>query len=386
MAQSEGDKPFVSPGASGEIQIEDISRITGVDDVRTYADGEVIVEEGQHGECMYLILSGEVEVSVQGRSIDTIYPGSIFGEMALVDDRPRSATVTAKTDARVVPVDHRRFAQLVKQSPEFALQVMGTMSVRLRRLLEEEVQRQRMEEELKIGREIQLSLLPSAVPEIPGWEFASYYGAAQEVGGDLYDFIVTPEDPDRMTIVIADVTGKGVPAALFMAFGRTAIRAEVASGRSPADILQRTNRMILMDTQSPLLMSAFLASIDLRSGRMTYACAGHDRPLLVDARQMKVTEIDGHGLVLGVLDGVVIEESELTIDRGDFIVLYTDGVTEARREDSEFYDLDRLTETILTTYCGSAEEMVEAIVGSVEAFTGDTLQFDDLTLVVVRRT
>ncbi len=365
--------------------IEDISRITGVEDVRTYAGGEIIFEEGQPGESMYLVLSGEVEVSVQGRIIDTLEPGSIFGEMALVDNRPRSATVKTSTESRLVPVDYQRFTRLVKQSPDFALQVMGTMSVRLRRLLEEEVQRQRMEEELKIGREIQLSLLPSEVPVVPGWEFASFYRAAREVGGDLYDFIKTPDAPDQMTVVIADVTGKGVPAALFMAYGRTAIRAEVMNGRSPADTLQRTNRMILMDTQSPLLMSAFLASINLKDGRMTYACAGHDRPLWVEADRKEVSVIEGKGIVLGVFDGVIIEENTVDINRGDFVIFYTDGVTEARRDDFEFFEMERLVQTVVSAQCSSAREMVNIIVGAVESFTGTTPQADDLTLVVARR-
>ena len=365
--------------------IEDISQITGIQHARNFSAGEVIFEEGQPGKLMYLVLAGEVQVSIQGRPINTVGPGSIFGEMALVDERERSATVTALTDSRLVPIDQDRFSRLVQQSPDFALQVMSTMSSRLRHLLEEEVIRQRMEEELKIGRQIQLSLLPTELPLARGWEFAAFYRAAREVGGDLYDFIQAPDDPDNLAIVIADVTGKGVPAALFMAFGRTAIRAEVMNGRQPADALFRTNRMILLDTQSPLLMSAFLASFDLNSGTMTYACAGHDRPLWVRAEDNSVSIIEGKGVVLGVFDGMTIEEKRLTINSGDFLVFYTDGVTEARRNDDAFFELERLVEVVGSTRCGSAQEMVDAIVQAVEEFTGDTPQADDLTLIVARR-
>jgi sigma-B regulation protein RsbU (phosphoserine phosphatase) len=364
---------------------QDLSQITGIEHAKTYTAEEVIFEEGQSGECMYLVLSGEVEVSVKGRPIDTLGPGSIFGEMALVDDQPRSATVIALDSSRVVPVDFDRFKRLVQQSPDFALQVMGTMSSRLRRLLEEEVKRQRMEEELKIGREIQLSLLPKEVPIVPGWEFASFYRAAREVGGDLFDFIELPNDSDHLTVVIADVTGKGVPAALFMAFGRTAIRAEVLNGSSPGETLRRTNRMILMDTQSPLLMSAFLASFNLVDGIMTYACAGHDRPLLVNPTLGEASIIDGKGIVLGVFDGVAIEERSIDIRPGHYVVFYTDGVTEARRADNEMFELERLVQTVSKAQCSSAREMVKIIVQAVEDFTGDTPQADDLTLVVARR-
>lgn len=365
--------------------MEDISRITGIEDAQNYRAGQVIFEEGEQGECMYLVLRGEIEVSVQGRPIDVLGPGTIFGEMALVDERPRSATVTAKTDSRLVPVDQSRFSKLVRQSPEFAIQVMGTMSVRLRRLLEEEVQRQRMEEELKIGREIQLSLLPKDVPVVPGWEFASFYRAAREVGGDLYDFIKVPNDQNRLAVVIADVTGKGVPAALFMASGRTAIRSEVINGKSPAAALRRTNQMILMDAQSPLLMSAFLATFHLNDGRVTYACAGHDRPLWLDDNNNSITLVEGRGIVLGVFHDIILEEKEIELNPGDFLIFYTDGVTEARRADCEFFELARLKQCISAARCGSAGEMVEIIVNAVGAFTGDTPQGDDLTLVVARR-
>ena len=178
-----------------------------------------------------------------------------------------------------------------------------------------------------------MSIIPKLFPAFPEREEFDVYAllkTAKAVGGDLYDFIQIPDDPDNLAVVIADVTGKGVPAALFMAFGRTAIRAEVMNGRQPADTLRRTNRMILLDTQSPLLMSAFLASFNLKSGTMTYACAGHDRPLWVSAKENDVSIIDGKGIVLGVFEGVTIEENAIEIDSGDFVIFYTDGVTEAQ--------------------------------------------------------
>ena len=115
--------------------LEDISQITGIEHAQNYTAGEVIFEEGQPGEYMYWVLAGELEVSIEGHPINSLLPGSIFGEMALVDDHSRSATVKALTNSRLVPVDHDRFSRLVQQSPDFALQVMGTMSSRLRNLL-----------------------------------------------------------------------------------------------------------------------------------------------------------------------------------------------------------------------------------------------------------
>ena len=177
----------------------------------------VIIREGEIGDEMFVVLDGELAISRHGMRIDYLTPGMIVGEMAMIDDRARSATATAVTESTLIHLDRARFQELVSRSPEFALWVMNVMSIRTRRLIEEEVRRQRMEEELAIGRRIQLSLLPRGCPQAPGYEFAAGYRAAREVGGDLYDFIVQPDDPSQIHIVVADVTGKGVPAALYMA-------------------------------------------------------------------------------------------------------------------------------------------------------------------------
>ena len=118
---------------------------------------------------------------------------------------------------------------------------------------------------------------------------------------------------------------------------------------------------------------------------MTYACAGHDRPLHVDASRKEVSVIEGKGIVLGVFDGVIIEENTVDINPGDYVIFYTDGVTEARRDDSEFFEMERLVETVSQAQCSSAAELIDIIVSAVESFTGATPQADDLTLVVARR-
>jgi sigma-B regulation protein RsbU (phosphoserine phosphatase) len=128
-----------------------------------------------------------------------------------------------------------------------------------------------------------------------------------------------------------------------------------------------------------------LASIDLVDGRMTYACAGHDRPLLVDGKTREVSLIEGKGIVLGVFDGVIIEEETIDINPGDFVIFYTDGVTEARRADIDFFEVEQLVETVARSQCDSAKEMITIIVDAVESFIGATPQADDLTLVVARR-
>jgi hypothetical protein len=128
-------------------------------------------------------------------------------------------------------------------------------------LHQQEIKRQRLEEELAVGRQIQLSLLPQSCPTIPGWEFAAFYQAARQVGGDLYDFFKMPEEPHRLGMIIADVTGKGVPAAMFMALSRTIIRAQSMTGCNPAAVLEQANRVIVQDHRSGLFLSAFYATL-----------------------------------------------------------------------------------------------------------------------------
>lgn len=355
-----------------------------VPDYVLYPAGQVLVSEGELGDKMFILLEGELAITIEGRPIDRLRTGSVFGEMALVDSRPRSATVTAVSDCKIIPIDRERFAEMVQESPEFGLEVMRIMSSRLRRLMEEEVKHQRMEEEMAIGRRIQRSLLPASCPQIPGWEFAAYYRAARQVGGDLYDFIALPENPDQLHLVIADVTGKGVPAALFMAFSRTVIRTEARNGCSPAETLRRTNRSILQDIRTPLFLSAFYATLETDSGRLSFANAGHNWPY-IRRQDGTVEPLASKGLLLGVFPEAIIEEATTLIAPGESVVLFTDGITEARNADGDLFDEERLEAVIAAHEGESADELLQGIVTAVEAFVGDTPQADDFTLVVGRR-
>lgn len=354
-------------------------------DVQVYSPGQVIFAEGQSGDFMFVILAGEVQISVQAHPIDWLTTGDIVGEMALIDEGVRSATATAVTPCKLLPVNETRFAELVQEYPAFALRVMIIMSNRLRRLMEVEVQRQRLEEELKIGREIQISLLPKHLPQIPGWEFATFYRAARQVGGDLYDFIPSLQNSQRLNLVIADVTGKGVAAALFMASIRSTIRTISANDRTPGETLRRTNRFIVGDTGSRLFLSAFYAALDTQTGRLVCANGGHDWPLWWQAATQTITPVAIPGMILGAFTDIQPVQRELEIAAGDCLVFYTDGITEARNAKNEMFEEARLAEVVVANARFDAEGVVQAIVTAVTNFISDTPQSDDLTLMVVKR-
>lgn len=334
---------------------------------------------------MYVILEGDVSITLHDAQIDYLHEGDIFGEMALVEEQPRSARATAATDCRLLRVDRRQFADLVRVSPEFALNVMSIMSRRVRRFMEEEVRRQRLEEEMRIGREIQLSLIPSQCPTVPGWEFAAAYEPAREVGGDFYDFVSMPDKPGELQIVIADVTGKGVPAALFMASCRTTMRAEATRGNGPAETLRSANCVIALDTHYPLFVTALCARVRANSGVLTFANGGHERPLWLRAASGGCESLVTHNLLLGFTEHADFEEHTVEIGAGDFLVFFTDGITEARNEQGDFYGDERLQAVVEARPYPSASELLDAILESVSKFSDGTPPSDDITLVVIRR-
>ncbi len=270
-----------------------------------------------------------------------------------------------------------------------ALAGQAAIALETARLHQEEIRRQRLEEELAIGRQIQLSLLPEACPVASGWEFAAAYHPARQVGGDLYDFLELPGKPRQLGLVIADVTGKGVPAALFMAFSRTIIRTESMSGRkrNPAAALRRVNRSIVRDIQSDdrLFLSAFYATLDTYSGRLTYANCGHNWPLWLRSATGEVRPLAARGIIIGIFSDVELEEHEIEMAPGDILIFYTDGVTEARDVDGQLFDDERLSAALATDPQASAQQVLDTVIDAIKTFTGDTPQSDDLTLFVVKR-
>ena len=347
--------------------------------------GTPVIREGEAGDTMFVLLAGELSVTVQGKPIDYLLPGSVLGEMAMLDSRSRSATAVAIGEVELVRFDRARFLELIGQQPEFAAHIMNIMSARTRRLMEEEVKRQRMEEELVIGRRIQLSLLPHGCPQVPGYAFAAGYRAAHEVGGDLYDFIVQPDNRARIHLIIGDVTGKGVPAALFMAVSRTLLRTYALEGYAPGEALRRVNDFIRQDAASPLLLSAFYAVLDAGSGRLTYANAGHNAPILLRAATGELDLLQSRGLLLGAFPTFVPDEQTCTLNPGDFVVFFTDGITEARSAGGGFLDDEGLEAIVRSRPWSSAEELVAAIVTAVQVFAAGVAQADDFTVVVLQR-
>jgi sigma-B regulation protein RsbU (phosphoserine phosphatase) len=244
---------------------------------------------------------------------------------------------------------------------------------------------QRLEAELALARRIQRSFVPLIPPEIPGYDVASHYEAAYEVGGDFFDVFRTQADADRLAIVIADVTGKGVAAAMLMAFARPLIHAAIDHALAPVEALARTNRILVEERRSSLFITALCAIVDMPSGSFRLANAGHEPPLIAPGDGGEVRWLEGSGRLLGAFGDLELGECRADLAPGDTVILYTDGVTDARASSGERFGEERLLEVIDRCRGDSARQTVESIAAATRAFQGEAPAADDVTIVALRR-
>ena len=276
------------------------------------------------------------------------------------DDRKLLSDLATQTAPAV------RVAQLVRQQQQ------------------EAKERERIEQELKVARLIQQTLLPKALPEIPGYEVAAYYQPAREVGGDFYDFL-TLED-GRLGLVVGDVTDKGVPAALVMATTRTMLRAAAQRLLSPGEVLQRVNDVLVQDIPPNMFVTCLYAILDPESGRVVYANAGHDLPYRRRAgRQGAAEELRARGMPLGLMPGMGYEEKEMVLQKGESVLFYSDGLVEAHDGRREMFGFPRL-QGLVGAHRSGGSSLISFLLAELARFTGDGWeQEDDITLVTLDR-
>ncbi len=253
------------------------------------------------------------------------------------------------------------------------------------RLTEAFLEKQRIEESLKLAADIQMGMLPSTFPAFPDRkDFDLYAGIipAREVGGDFYDFFLI--DKKHLCFVIGDVSGKGIPAALFMALTKTQIKASSSRRRTPGDVLFRANNDLCHENESGMFCTLFYGILNTETGEVAYANAGHNPPYLIQptglASQIETTG----GIALGVMDEMPFETSTLTLSKGDSIYLYTDGVNEAMNEKDEEYSYERLEAFLNDSKASSVSETVEASLNSVKVFASTAPQSDDITVLTIK--
>jgi serine phosphatase RsbU (regulator of sigma subunit) len=249
----------------------------------------------------------------------------------------------------------------------------------------------RLDDELVLGRRLQRSFVAIVPPDVPGYDLATHYEPATEVGGDFFDLFRLARRGRPLSVVVADVTGKGVAAALLMAFARPLLHAAVDHASGPADALERTNRVLVEERRSPLFITALCATLALPTGRLRLANAGHEPPWIIPGDGSPIRSIEAEGPLLGAFGSLGLFETETELGAGDVVLFYTDGVTDARAASGERFEEDRLLAAIeaarggVQAGRGTAAEIVESIRAAVTAFQAGVAPADDVTIVAIGR-
>jgi serine phosphatase RsbU (regulator of sigma subunit) len=245
------------------------------------------------------------------------------------------------------------------------------------------IEARRQEKELEIAKTIQLSLLPSEVPHIPKLSLAGTCEPASQVGGDYYDFLF--KEGEYLDILIADVSGHNVGAALLMAQARTFIHAMANKNLSPANILCSLNEFFYEDlTKAELFITMFYIHFHVETGRFSYASAGHNPPFLHRGARNMCERLDAEGLILGVQRNVIFEEKKDILGQQDTLLLFTDGITEAQNEKGDFYGDSRLQEFLLNARQTEPEDMISHLLDEVQQFAGKENFEDDVSVVILK--
>jgi serine phosphatase RsbU (regulator of sigma subunit) len=261
------------------------------------------------------------------------------------------------------------------------LELMGYLNQAARAIQTVSTRRQ----ELALAGRMQASLLPTAPPEIAGWQMVAALRPARETSGDFYDFIRLPDD--RLGLVIADVTDKGMGAALYMALSRTLIRTYAADYPDRPDLaLRAANERILADTDAGLFVTVFYGILDPSSGTLTYCNAGHHPPFLISAHAGdEIQALPGRGMALGILEDTKWGHTTIEFPPGAMLLLYTDGVVDAQSPQLERFETEQMLAVAQASLGGSARDVQDGLLARLQEFIGEETQFDDITLMIVMR-
>ena len=245
-------------------------------------------------------------------------------------------------------------------------------------------EKERIGAELSLATQIQASMLPHIFPAFPDrseFDIFASMDPAKEVGGDFYDYFLI--DDDHLCMVIADVSGKGVPAALFMMASKIILQSVAMMGLSPAGILQRTNEAICSNNEAQMFVTVWLGILELSTGKLTAANAGHEFPAIRKPNGEFELFKDKHGFVIGGMEGVRYREYELQLEPGSKLFVYTDGVAEATNKDNELFGTERMIDALNTDPQAAPQEILKNVRASVDGFVKEAEQFDDLTMLCV---
>ena len=378
------------------------------------AAGQLLGSEGEPSNSLHIIVSGEIEVlqalgSAEERLLAVRREGDFLGEASMFDAGGlRVATLRARSPVTVLELSYQEFELLLRATPGLAYEVARQVSLRQRSsdnqaILElqaknralaqayadlqaaqaQVVEKEKLERELQLARQIQFSILPQKLPRFPGWDLGACLASARFVGGDLYDAIALGDG--RVGLMIGDVSDKGVPAGLFMALARSLLRAEAGRHERPASVLLSVNAHLLEMNQAGMFVTMLYGVLDLHSGAFEYARAGHELPLLYNAAGELQPVGQGHGMLLGVFPDPPMDEQTVIIPPGGTLLLYTDGAPDAINPQGQRYGKEQLSATVRQMLDQAPlQALCDNLLHLLQAYHAGQTQADDITLLAIR--
>ncbi|NLF65524.1 MAG: SpoIIE family protein phosphatase [Chloroflexi bacterium] len=379
-----------------------------------YEAGVLLCRQGAVEDTFYIILDGAVDVSQEidngrERHLATLAAGGYFGEMGLLDNRPRLANVTTRVPTTVLEIDGATLQRVIEASPqighELTRRILAILRANDENLWKAVLEKEAAQKELEIGRRIQQSFLPPDMPRLPGWEIISHLQPAGVVSGDFYDAMVF--DDSRVLLVLGDVCDKGVGAALYMALFRSLVRAfaehhyhshrrEREQGQSAAESIVAAMRDTLQQTilftnsyltrhhaRTNMFATLFFAILEPDSGYVAYVNGGHEPPVVTGPEGIRC-RLSSTGPLVGIIPDVSYDVGEIWLAEGETMLAFTDGVTEATDADKQIFGREQVM-ALLQEPDASAAALVERISAAIRAHTTSAPQSDDITMLAVRR-
>jgi serine phosphatase RsbU (regulator of sigma subunit) len=390
----------------------ELDHILSTLEVKTLTPNEILFREGDLGEQFYVVTDGMIEVLLgEGQDeellLNTVRAGEYLGEMGLVlPGGHRTATTRARGAVTLLSMSRAQFLDLTKKYPELFSAMVNVLSQRLdasnsqsfRDLNEKNkqlqtaydelkaaqaqlIEKERLERELQVAADIQLSILPDELPQTDGFDFGARILPARQVGGDFYDIFTL--DEHRLGVVIGDVADKGVPSAIFMARAHALIMAEADANMSSGEVMRAVNRHITRLQKSTQFVTVLYGVLEVKTRVFSYARAGHEPPLMLHADGTVERLPHKPGMALGLWEQIALDECTLTLPEGSTFLLFTDGMTDCRNPQGEAFGLERIKRELGGLTNNNAQQICDCLLETLKAYQAGSKQDDDVTLVAI---
>lgn len=377
---------FFKIDPDGELKEGTRALLEAMEEVKINKGDDIVTLGATCEDGMYIILSGTTEVlDGKGNLINTLSVGDFIGELGLINDDKRGATVRASSQVVCANISKNLFEEIAGRNRKIYGTFMNMLYTKTTKLVAEQ---ERIKSELAVATKIQAECLENDFSEFNRLKDIKLKAAmrpAKEVGGDFYDMFMI--DENHMCFLIADVSGKGVPAALFMTMAKTHIKNYATLNLPLSEVAERANNQLCYKNESGMFVTSFICVIDLRTDDVTFINAGHNRPFVIDEEGNFSMLPAKPNLALGMMEGIPYREQHFKLPKGGCIYMYTDGVTEALNKEQEFFGDSRL-ESVLNKHMNEADDVdcfVESMYKEVDDFAGGEMQADDITMVFLSR-